>query len=166
MDKMKKMYLVLFAFVFLFSCKMDVFAWQTGSQAGGGGSTGSGDVVYNTAGTEKYNLGAYKFDLVYRPKDSGFDNIACAVVYTGNHGSFLNDSDARDKVRQYAEDDGCTFLTDEKDLFVKFGKNLDNGESIDDWTVEKREDARKYFKEFGDEYELKKLKKTAKKNIK
>lgn len=142
LNKWRKVLLITISTIFLFSSGTIIAdAWSTGAQGGGGGSTGSLDVQYPTAGTDNFTPGAYRFDLVYRPQGGDYSSLQCAVVYTGRY---------YEELRAYASDNGCTFLSDESNLLVGLGIQLKTKKlHLDDWTTEENEDARKYFAQFG-----------------
>ncbi len=144
MNRIFSKILILLFFIFIL-WPNDVFAWQTGGQAGGGGSTGSGTNQL-TDGGKTFDSGTYLFELVYHENGGGTHVLSCAVVYSGSHKG--NIGNIASKARASASTNDCRYIT--SGSLASLAKRLHKGEHLDYIPIITSEDvARNYVSQFG-----------------
>ena len=112
-----------------------------GSQGGNPQGSGSSDIYWLVLDDAKMNLGAYRFDLVYKPKNGNRYILKTVVTYSPSayHGSngCVYISDYEGKVKKYNDavnkvggaKYGSTYLT--SGPLVDLSRRLANGETVD-----------------------------------
>lgn len=146
MTKKRNIFLLILLPLLLFATVPVVYGWQTGGQAGSGGTTGSGTSMLSEGG-KSYDSGTYLFEVVYRPQNSNNREVlGCAIVYAGSHKGKIGD--IASKARAASGTNDCKYVS--SGALQKVANQLYNGSHLDNIPViSEREVADEYLEQFG-----------------
>lgn len=144
--KKKFIYLLIILPLILLATIPAAYAWQTGGQAGSGGSSGGGTNIL-TDGGKKFDSGAYLFEVVYRPQNSNNREVlGCAVVYSGHSRGPVGDVATKSRGASGAND--CKYVS--SGALQGLAEQLYYGNHLDYLPIiTEREVATEYLKQFG-----------------